>query len=88
MHIHASDMVLNVHIDASNLFDTKARSRFGAFMRMGTELRGARPNAPVLYLSIIISAKAAEYVAVFIAAHEAISLRLVLGGLSYTHPAT
>jgi hypothetical protein len=60
---------------------------------MGTELHGARPNAPVLYLSVIIStivdsATAAEYAAAFIAAQAATSLRLTLGELGYPQPAT
>jgi len=93
MRIHASDMILNVHSDASYLSETKARSRAGAFMCMGTELHGARPNAPVLYLSVIIStivdsATAAEYTAAFIAAQAATSLRLTLGELGYMQPAT
>jgi len=93
MRIHASNMILNVHSDASYLSETKARSRAGAFMCMGTELHGARPNAPVLYLSVIIativdSATAAEYAAAFIAAQAATSLRLTLGELGYPQPAT
>ena len=93
MRIHASDMILNVHSDASYLSETKARSRAGAFMCMGTELHGNRPNAPVMYLSVIIStivdsATAAEYAAAFIAAQAATSLRLTLGELGYSQPAT
>ncbi len=62
-------------------------------MCMGTERHGARPNAPVLYLSVIISmifdsATATEYAAAFIAAQPATSLRLTLGELSYSQPAT
>ena len=62
-------------------------------MCMGTELHGARPNAPVLYLSVIIStivdsAIAAEYEAAFIAAQAATSLRLTLGELGYPQLAT
>ena len=62
-------------------------------MCMGTELHGARPNAPVLYLSVIIStivdsATAAEYAAAFIAAQAAPSLRLTLGELGYNQLAT
>jgi hypothetical protein len=60
---------------------------------MGTKLHGVRPNAPVLYLSVIIStivdsATAAEYAAAFIAAQAATSLRLTLSELGYNQPAT
>ena len=62
-------------------------------MCMGTELHGARPNAPVLYLSVFIStivdsATAAEYAAAFIAAQAATSLRLTLNELGYNQLAT
>jgi hypothetical protein len=93
MRIHGSNMILNVHSDASYLSETKARSRAGAFMCMGTDMHGTRPNAPVLYLSVIIStivdsATAAEYAAAFIAAQAATSLRITLGELGYPQPAT
>ncbi len=93
MRIHASNMILNVHSDASYLSKTKARSRAGAFMCIETELHGARPNAPVLYLSVIIStivdsATAAENAAAFIAAQAAAALRLTLGELGYPQLAT
>ena len=86
-------MKLNVHSGASYLSKTKARSRAGAFMCMGTELHGQRPNAPVLYLSVIIStvvdsATAAEYAAAFIAAQAATALRLTLAELGYPQAAT
>ena len=60
-------------------------------MCMCTELQGTRPNTPVLYLSVIIStivdsATAAEYAAVFIAVQTASSLRLILGELGYPQP--
>ena len=77
MRIHASDMQLQVHSDASYLSESKSRSKAGAFMFLG------KPNAPLLYLSVIIStvvdsASAAEYAALFIAAQAATSLRMTL----------
>ena len=93
MRIHASDMKLNVHSDASYLSETKSRSRAGAFMYMGDKFIDGRPNAPVSYLSVIIStvvdsATAAEYAAAFIAAQAATSIRITLGELGYPQAAT
>ena len=78
-------MQLQVHSDASYLSETKSRSRAGAFMFLGKFLMHQlqRPNAPITYLSTIIStvvdsATAAEYAALFIAAQVATLLRLTL----------
>ena len=93
MRIHASDMQLQVHSDASYLSESKSRSRAGAFMFLGKLKPGAQPNAPLLYLSVIIStvvdsATAAEYAALFIAAQAATSLRMTLAELGYPQAAT
>jgi hypothetical protein len=87
LFIHASDMVLNVHSNASYLSETKARSRAGTYMCMGTKIHGTRPNASILNLSVIVativdSAIAAEYAAVFM------SLYQTLGELGYPQLAT
>jgi hypothetical protein len=93
LRIHASDMQLQVHSDASYLSETKSRSRAGAFMFLGKLKPNQRPNAPITYLSTIIStvvdsATAAEYAALFIAAQVATSLRLTLADLGYPQKST
>ena len=93
IRIHASDMKLQVHSDASYLSETKSRSRAGAYMFLGTKQPGEKPNGAVLFLSTIIStvvdsAAAAEYAALFIAAQAATSLRLTLSDLGYPQEAT
>jgi len=93
MRVHASDMKLKTHSDASYLSETKARSRAGGFFFLGDCEPGATPNAPVAYLSTIIttvvdSAAAAEYAALFICAQFATSLRLTLAELGYPQTAT
>jgi hypothetical protein len=93
LRIHASDMQLQIHSDASYLSETKSRSRAGAFMFLGKLKPNQRPNAPNTYLSTIIStvvdsATAAEYAALFIAAQVATSLRLTLADLGYSQKPT
>ena len=88
MRIRASEMQLQSHSDASYLSETKARSRAGGFFFLGQCEPGATPNAPVAYLSTIIttvvdSAAAAEYAALFICAQFATSIRLTLAELGY-----
>ena len=55
MRIRASDMQLQTHSDASYLSETKARSRAGGFFFLGHCEPGATPNAPVAYLSTILT---------------------------------
>ena len=55
IRIHASDIQLPVHLDASYLSESKSRSKAGAFMFLGKLKPGAQPNAPLLYLLVIIS---------------------------------
>ena len=88
-----SDMQLYVHSDASYLSESKSRSRAGGFMYLGHCKTGGIPNAPVCYLSTIIStvvdsAAAAEYAALFINAQAATSIRQTLEALGYTEKAT
>ena len=88
MRVHASDMKLKTHSDASYLSETKTRSRAGGFFFLGDCEPGATPNALVAYLSTIIttvvdSAAAAEYATLFICAQFAMSLRLTLAELGY-----
>ena len=93
MRIHASDMQLQTHSDASYLSETKARSRAGGFFFLGDCEPGTTSNAPVAYLSTIIttvvdSAAAAEYAALFIFVQFVTSLRLTLAELGYPQLAT
>jgi hypothetical protein len=86
--IKPSDMQLYVHSDASYLSESKSRSRAGGFMYLGQCKTGGIPNAPVCYLSTIIStvvdsAAAAEYAALFINAQAATSIRQTLEALGY-----
>ena len=55
MRVHASDMKDKTHSNASYLSETKARSRAGGFFFLGDCEPGATPNAPVAYLSTIIT---------------------------------
>jgi len=89
MRIRSSDMQLQVHSDASYLSESKSRSRAGGFMYLGKCAAGEVPNAPVAYLSVIIatvvdSAAAAEYAALFINGQAATPLRQTLQALGYT----
>ena len=91
--IKASNMKLHVHSDASYLSELDARSRAGAFLYLGDHEDGTVPNAPVSYLSVIISsvvdsATAAEYAALFIAAQNATPIRTALGKLGYLQDVT
>ena len=88
MRIRALDMQLQVYSDASYLSETKSRSRVGGFMCLGKCAPGPVSNAPILYLSTIIStvvdsAAAAEYAALFINAQDAASTRQTLEELGY-----
>jgi hypothetical protein len=91
--IRPSDMQLNIHSDASYLSESKSRSRAGGFMYLGHCPTGGIPNAPVAYISTIIStvvdsAAAAEYAALFINAQAATALRQTLVALGYPQKAS
>ena len=93
MRIRASDMQLQVYSDASYLSESKSRSRAGGFMYLGKCGPGQVPNAPIVYLSTIIStvvdsAASAEYAALFINAQAATSIRQTLEELGYPQTAT
>ena len=93
VRIKPSDMQLQLHSDASYLSESKSRSRAGGFMFLGECKPGDIPNAPVSYISTIIatvvdSAAAAEYAALFINAQAATSIRLTLTELGYPQKAT
>ena len=92
----ASDMILNIHSDASYLSEARARSRLG-----GTYFFGSLPqdgkaiflNGPVhihagICKFVVASAAEAELGALFYNCQEGKILRLVLEELGHTQPAT
>lgn len=93
---HASDMVLNVHSDASYLTAPKARSRAGGHFFLGSLPRNGCPiklNGAILTLCTILkcvaaSAAEAELGALFLNAIEAKILRLTLEELGHPQPPT
>ena len=93
---YASDMVLNVHSDASYLTAPKAPSRIGGHFFLGSTPQHNKPiklNAPVLSICGILrlvasSAAEAELGALFINAREAKILRLALQETGHTQPRT
>ena len=92
----ASDMILNIHSDASYLSEARARSRLG-----GTYFFGSLPqNGKAIFLNgpvhvhagickfVVASAAEAELGALFYNCQEGKILRLVLEELGHTQPAT
>ena len=93
---HASDMILNVHSDASYLTAPNARSRAGGIFFLGSLPRDDCPirlNGAILVLCTILrcvaaSAAEAELGALFLTAQEAKILRITLEELGHPQPAT
>jgi len=93
---HASDMVLNVHSDASYLTATGARSRAGGHFFLGSLPQDGCPirlNGAILSLSTILkcvaaSAAEAELGALFLNAQEAKIMRLTLEEMGHPQPPT
>ena len=92
----ASDMILNVHSDASYLSAPKARSRAGGYFFLGSIPRDAEPiiindaihiTCTILKL-VAASAGKAELGALFLNAQEAKFIRLVLEELGHPQPPT
>jgi len=92
----ASDMVLNVHSDASYLSEPKARSRLGGTFFMGTYPHDGVPiqlNGPILVIAsickfVVASAAEAELGALFYNCQDGTILRLTLEELGHPQPAT
>ena len=92
----ASDMILNIHSDASYLSEPKARSRLGGTFFMGTAPRDGVPiqlNGPILVLAnickfVVASAAEAELGALFYNCQDGTILRLTLEELGHPQPAT
>jgi len=92
----ASDMILNVHSDASYLSAPKARSRAGGYFFLGILPRDGDPvklNGAIHVMCTILklvaaSAAVAELGALFLNAQEAKVIRLVLAELGHPQPST
>ena len=93
---YASDMVLNVHSDASYLTATRGRSRAGGYFFLGSIPTNNRPiklNGNVAVTCAILklvaaSAAEAELGALFLNAQEARILRLTLAEMGHPQPPT
>jgi len=90
---HASNMILNVHSDASYLIEPKARSRAGGhfFMSSGEEdppNNGAVANVATIIKSVMSSAAEAEIGALFINSRQAIPARNLLNEMGHKQPST
>ena len=89
----ASDMILNIHSDASYLTEPKARSRAGGHWFMSDKERNAKNNGAVLNIAKIIrnvvtSAASAEIAGLFINTRQAIPARRLLEEMGHKQPAT
>ena len=93
---YASDMILNVHSDASYLTAPKARSRIGGHFFLGRQPVDNQPiflNGPILSLCTVLrnvaaSAAEAELGALFHNAKETKVIRLILKELGHPQPPT
>ena len=93
---HASDMILNVHSDASYLSAPKARSRAGGYFFLGSlprdgdpiKLNGAIHVTCTILKLVAASAAEAELGALFLNAQEAKVIQLVLAELGHPQPPT
>jgi hypothetical protein len=92
----ASDMILNIHSDASYLSAPKARSRAGGYFFLGSlprdsdpiKLNGAIHITCTILKLVAASAAEAELGALFLNAQEAKALRLTLAERGHPQPPT
>ena len=93
---HASDMVLNIHYDASYLSETRARSRVAGKFFLGSN---SDPTKPIvlngaLYIMcrilkfFVASTAESELEALFLNCKEGRMMRLTLQEMGHTQPAT
>ena len=93
---YASDMVLNVHSDASYLTAPKARSRAGGHFFLGSlptdgcpiRLNGAILTQCAILKCVAASAAEAELCALFLNAMDAKIIQLTLEEMGHPQPAT
>jgi len=92
----ASEMILNIHLDASYLLETKARSRLSGTFFMGSSPVNGNPiqlNGPILIAAsickfVVASAAEAELGALFYNCQDGTVLRLALEELGHVQPPT
>ena len=92
----ASDMVLNIHSDASYLSEPRARSRLGGTFFLGcipTDTTPIQLNGPILTIAnickfVVASAAEAELGALFYNCQDGTILRLSLEELGHAQPPT
>jgi hypothetical protein len=92
----ASDLILNVHSDASYLSAPKARSHAGGYFFLGSIPQDAEPNiingaihiTCTIFKLVAALAAEAELGALFLNAQEAKVIRLVLEELGHPQPPT
>ena len=96
IRFHASNMILNIHSDASYLSEPRARSRIGGIYFLGHAPRdghGIQLNGPIhvqasICKFVVASAAEAELGALFYNCQEGKIFRLVLTELGHAQPAT
>ena len=89
----ASNMVLNVHIDASYLTELKAQSQAGGQFFLSDNSKdltdnGAALNVAQIIKNVMSSAAEAELGALFINSHQAIPARKTIEELGHQQPPT
>ena len=92
----SSDMVLNIHSDASYLSETKARSRIAGYFFLGSLPQNDKPipmNGAIhvqcgILKSVVTSAAEAELGALFETCKEGKVIRLILEELGHPQPPT
>jgi hypothetical protein len=91
---HASDMILHIHSDASNLFFSNARSRLRSLFFFGNKspehdkLNGSILNVAAIIKNVVASAAESEVGACFHNAQSCAPLRVTLTELGNTQPPT
>ena len=88
-----SDMNIAVHFDASYLSEPKAKSRSGIHFFLSNEATIPQNNNAILNISHIIkhvmtSATEAKLAALYIMAHEAVYIRIILEEMGHNEPPT
>ena len=86
-------MMLAAHSDASYLSEPKARSRAGGHFFLSNNVEMPSNNGAILNIAHIIkhvmsSATEAELAALYIVAHEAVYMRIILDELGHKQPPT
>ena len=96
IYVYASDMIFNVHFDASYQTASKIRSRTGGYFFLGSMPKNGDPiilNGNIHVLSAVIklvasSAAEAELAALFLNAQQARIIRLILREIGHPQPST